>query len=427
MVSYLEIKQLLQDLYAQRRDADATVDETSDISITADNNDGETSIFLSNEQLREAYNSIQNYCCERLEMYNSQSFEVVLQNSGLPRIIRELGPIVDEVNGITYSIKRASLNYSMFLLSKIAECVKENGRAVYYELRHRVLHMQRYGTADREDTDLAAILSDLLRAYCLRIETTRPRTKVQLRKIASSFEFHYMYKRGIPMSEYTDIWDIYSMGRPGVRFVRTEVDTPPHRFYNDDVLDYYTMALESRDPFTAYISFYHVVEHYFDAVYRKKLTEEIKNKLTRPDFSYKNEEKIYELAKFIRKHMSSDDKSGKGDEFESLKYVLMAYVPIEELKKRISELDTQAISYYQNSFVPFTTSKKTKIAWADSQAVFINLATRIYETRNALVHSKSEQVDNQYRPYENKKDLTAEIALIKSVAELVIINSSEMM
>ena len=57
----------------------------------------------------------------------------------------------------------------------------------------------------------------------------------------------------------------------------------------------------------------------------------------------------------------------------------------------------------------------------------VNLATRIYETRNALVHSKSEQITNQYRPYENKKELMLEIVLIKSVAELVIINSSEIL
>ena len=176
-----------------------------------------------------------------------------------------------------------------------------------------------------------------------------------------------------------------------------------------------------------YISFYHIIEHYFDAVFRKKLTEEIKERITRPDFSYKNEEKLYELAKYIRRHMSNDDDSGKGNEFDSLKYVLMEYVPIEELKNRIRNLDPNAIEYYQNSFVQFTTSKKTKIAWSDTQGVYTNLATRIYETRNALVHSKSEQFANQYRPYENRKDLILEIALIKAVAELVLINSSEIL
>lgn len=123
--------------------------------------------------------------------------------------------------------------------------------------------------------------------------------------------------------------------------------------------------------------------------------------------------------------MGNDDVSGKGNEYESLKYVLMEYVPIEELKKRISALNSDAVDYYRDNYVPFTTSKKTKIAWSDPVGVFATLATRIYETRNALVHSKSENLANQYRPYENKRDLIAEIALIKSVAEMVIIYSSE--
>ena len=93
----------------------------------------------------------------------------------------------------------------------------------------------------------------------------------------------------------------------------------------------------------------------------------------------------------------------------------------------MNTIDATAREYYQNTFIPFTSSTKTKIGWTDTQGVITNIATRIYETRNALVHSKSEQAENQYRPYKDKKDLIREIALIRAVAELVIINSSEVM
>lgn len=59
--------------------------------------------------------------------------------------------------------------------------------------------------------------------------------------------------------------------------------------------------------------------------------------------------------------------------------------------------------------------------------MYTNLATRIYEIRNLLVHSKSEQVDNQYKPYKNKKELSAEIALIRAVAVITLINSSKIL
>lgn len=151
----------------------------------------------------------------------------------------------------------------------------------------------------------------------------------------------------------------------------------------------------------------------------------MQNRITHPDFSYKSEEKLYELAKYIKKHLNSDDESGKGNEFESLKYVLAEYVPIDELKRRISALDAAATSYYQTTKVPFATGKETKIPWTDTQGVYTKLATRIYETRNALVHSKSEQAANQYKPYENKNDLLLEISLVRAAAELVLINSSK--
>ena len=94
--------------------------------------------------------------------------------------------------------------------------------------------------------------------------------------------------------------------------------------------------------------------------------------------------------------------------------------PIEELMNHLALINPQLKDYYQNNLVPFTTSKKTKIMWYDTNGVYTNLATRIYETRNALVHSKSEHISNQYRPYENKNDLMSEMALIKGVKSMIL-------
>lgn len=91
----------------------------------------------------------------------------------------------------------------------------------------------------------------------------------------------------------------------------------------------------------------------------------------------------------------------------------------------IHQIALKVIDYYQNSFVSFNSSKKTKVCWTDVQGVYKNLANRIYETRNSLVYSKSKQAANQYKIYKNKNELSAEIALIRGVAEIILINSSE--
>lgn len=426
MATFLEIKQVLKEIF----NLESEVDETCDIIIpTSRFSSRESDIILSNIDLKNAFDNFQNYNTDKLELSTQKYREVALQHLGpMARGFTIIEPIVDSENGLTYSIGPASSEYSIFLLNEIADRFKAEGRRSIGDLRSRIRIILRHNTRrDFENENSMEILADFLRATTMKISSTETFSISKFRDFASSFEFQLIYKKGIAVSEYTELEEMYSLGNPLIHYSREEINTPPLRLYNKEVLDYYTMAMETRDPFTMYISFYHVIEHYFDTIFRKKLTESIKEKITHPDFSYKNEDKLYQLAKYIKKHMNSDDNSGKGNEFESLKYVLMEYVPLTELKNQIVSTNPNVVDYYQNNLVPFTTSNKTKIAWADTQGAYTNIATRIYETRNALVHSKSEQAANQYRPYKNKKDLVLEIALIKSVAELVIINSSEIL
>lgn len=426
MASYLEIKQVLKEIL----NLDMDVDESCDVIVPLGfYSSHESSVVLSNLELKSAFDNLEKYNTDDLELSLPDYREIAVQFLGpMARSFSTPEPIIDLSNGITYSIGPASSDYCLFLLNSIAERFKVEGPRSIGDLRGRIRIYLRHGIRRELDNENSMeLLADFLRATTIKISSAKPVPISKLRDYAASFEFHVIYKRGIAVSEYTDLQEMYSLGSSVVRRSREQITSPPLRIYNKAVLDYYTMAMETRDPFTMYISFYHVVEHYFDAIFRKKLTENIKGKLTHPDFSYKSEEKLYELAKYIKKHMNSDDDSGKGNEFESLRYVLMEYVPVEELENQIRSMAPDALAYYQNSFVPFTTSKKTKIAWSDTQGVYTNIATRIYETRNALVHSKSEQAANQYRPYKNSNDLALEIPLIKAVAELVIINSSEIM
>lgn len=425
MASYLEIKQTLAEILG----LETEMDEKCDIILDMDSHGEESSpLIFPNDILRESYDFLQCLMKDKLQLCTPQSREVALQFGGpLSRNSQDIEPIIDTVNNITYSIGPATLEYCLFLLDEIAEKAKTLGSRSYKDVRVRSRIAIRRVLNGQSTENALSLLPEILRAHTIKVESVELYPLKSLKEYASSFEFLIMYKRSIPISEYADIEDMYPTDSIGTHFLREEVDSPPQRIYNSAVLDYYTMAMEARDPFTRYISFYHIVEHYFDAVFRKKLTDEIKNKITHPNFSYQSEEKLYDLAKYIRKHMSSDDESGRGNEFESLKYVLAEYIPIEDLKARISSLDSRAVNYYQNRFVPFTSSQKTKIAWNNPEGVYTNLATRIYETRNALVHSKSEQAANQYKPYENRKELSAEIPLMRAVAEMVLINSSEIL
>ena len=57
------------------------------------------------------------------------------------------------------------------------------------------------------------------------------------------------------------------------------MDDPPLRKYNYDVVDYYRLAISSNDPYIKFISFYHVIEYFYDEVFKSKLIEDLKEKL----------------------------------------------------------------------------------------------------------------------------------------------------
>ncbi|MBE5965095.1 MAG: hypothetical protein E7252_09290 [Lachnospira sp.] len=198
--------------------------------------------------------------------------------------------------------------------------------------------------------------------------------------------------------------------------------TAPLRIYNEDVVDYYKMALSSKDPYIKYISFYHILEYYYDEVFKTKLIADLKNKITHPSFSYKDNDKLYDLASFIKNRWKANSEDGQGNELESLKYVLEEYIDITELQTRIEAYDNSSISYYANNKVPF--SNAPVIHFSDATGIITSLSKRIYFTRNALVHSKSSRDNKRYKPYKNEVELNKEIPLIQAIAELVIINSS---
>lgn len=205
----------------------------------------------------------------------------------------------------------------------------------------------------------------------------------------------------------------------------SNIDVPPLRLYTSDVVDYYTMAMSSDDAYIQFISFYHVIEYFYDEVFKRRMVEDIQNKITHPDFSYSNADKVYSLATFVRNRMKMNDEAGQGNEEQSLKFVLSEYINLDELEYRLSVLDPSIVDYYKNNKVPF--SKAPVFSFKDTQAVMSNIAKRIYVTRNSLVHSKSNSNNGRYKPYKDEKSLSKEIPLLRAIAEQIIIKSSKLL
>ena len=233
-----------------------------------------------------------------------------------------------------------------------------------------------------------------------------------------------MYRSGLALIEFSNIEEMFHLNRTvRERIDFEQLDTPPLREYMNDVVDYYKLALSSNDAYIKYISFYHIMEYFYDEVFKKKMINDLRDKITNPGFSYKNDDKIYEMALFVKNRLRMNDESGQGNELESLKYVLNEYIAIDELKNRISSIDSSAVLYYQSTKVAFCNAPP--IPWTDLQGVYTQIARRVYFTRNSLVHSKSGKNQERYKPYKDESELQKEIPLVKAISELIIINSSK--
>ena len=435
MATFYEVKHLLCKLLGQERlNDDEIVNNDDDIVFEPRSfrvRQETRQITILNSDLVELYNKVFSMNTNDLELYSEDGYEVAINmNYYLMRHQEFPFKAEDEINGISYEIGYPTAEYSLYLLMLVKDAMNQqegrNNRIPPMRLR-RSIGLDRVFNNEEENT-LETVLHKIIGECSLKIKNINESYKSldTFRKMKTSFLFEFMYKTGNSVIEFLDILDIYPMNNVmRSRIAETQIDAPPLRKYSEDVVDYYKQALASNDPYIKYISFYHVMEYFYDEVFKRKMVTDLKNKITHPDFSYKNEDKIYEIAMFVKNRLRMNDETGHGNELESLKYVLNEYVSIDALKTRINRIDLNALNYYQNNKVAFCNAPV--ISWSDSQGAFTQIAKRIYFTRNSLVHSKSGKNKERYHPYQDEKQLQLESPLVKAVAEAIIINSSEIL
>ncbi len=364
---------------------------------------------------------------ENLELYSANYYEVAI-DFDYPLVRREHYPVVsdDTTNGIKYILGFPTMEYCAFLLISIVDISnRQNSRRIPLPVRlmRASDSIRRFGN-DEQELSLQNLLPRMIGELSLKIETTDGKSLGAFRKYKTSFIFQFMYRSALALIEFPNIEEMFHLTRTAREKIDFEqLDTPPLREYMSDVVDYYKLALSSNDAYIKYISFYHIMEYFYDEVFKKKMINDLRDKITNPGFLYKNDDKIYEMALFVKNRLRMNDESGQGNELESLKYVLNEYIAIDELKNRISSIDSSAVLYYQSTKVAFCNAPP--IPWTDLQGVYTQIARRVYFTRNSLVHSKSGKNQERYKPYKDESELQKEIPLVKAISELIIINSSK--
>ncbi len=370
-------------------------------------------------------------------LYTGTSFEIPVKIASEHHIIGVRGllhmpPLYDSTNDLEYQVGLLSEEYLFFILTKL----KKKGLFDYAKReinrRLRLLHRA-------EETDTEDILELLKRnfllpfRYTLKIRRRKGKDAVtpsNLEELGDAFLFNLAYNLDVAIIKVTTFEEVYRVQKfRRLRRSRVEELEPPRRKYISDLVYHYQMAVSTESPVLQFLSYYHVLEHFFQRVYLDDLLQMIQDEITNPGFSYKRRKDLQRLYSKIKKRIELENQNKT--ELEALTLTLQRFIDVTEIKNLISWYDPYLIEYYQNNEVKF--SNGPKINWNEEKEHVIQMiAKRIYNTRNSIVHSKDLYKPNKgdlkklpkYIPFKHDKELQREIPRLRFIAEEVIIKSS---
>lgn len=379
-------------------------------------------IRYNNSKLQSLLEQVPNEV-STVEFFKDHKYYEVLIKDDMGQMYRNDYNDKDEQNNVEYNISLSSAEYIwyvLFSMFKYASFSSKNIRdfRFYNIIRMRIQNIRHY-----RETDICETydINSIFRLNSLKISTEEKWEDIKLKNLKEAFIFTSMYNN-YRFTDWCDCSDIFVERIQRQNSDLEKFDIVPYRFYEEDTVKFYKIASETEDPFIEYISYYHIIEYYFDKIYSDFLIEEVKNTITKPSFSYKKDSEIEVLIKFIENKTKNIKANGAGNEIEYLKVVLEKCIDINELKSRVDVIFTNSANYYQVNKVSF--SGAPKINWNDRDGINTILAKRIYKTRNSLVHSKSNYT-SFYNPYKDIEELRKEIPLIRAISELIIINFSK--
>lgn len=383
---------------------------------------------ISPERMAAIGKSLQAMDFEETALIGDRYYEVLVRPESprvlvpMQRIIDEQSETVDSSLGLQYRLSKCSDEYLIALLDKLSDDnLRDLSRDFYRYVSWRV-----ESGAPMSGLDLIDVLKELLpRIYTLQIRSSHYRSKDFLRDIATAFLFTLAYNLDlaiVPVRLLDEFVGAQRLRR--LRRLRLQEIEPPKRRYVEDLVYYYQLALATDSAALKYLSFYHILEFFFEEVYREELLASIRNHLTQPGFSPARPKDLQDIVSLVEKHLKRRGQEVNYNEQDALMYTLHRYVDRDQVVAQLYEFDSTLPDYYAQNVVAFSGGPPVQLEEPDLEKVYRALAARIYRTRNAIVHSKQGRKP-RYVPFEHDKYILKEIPLIRFIAESALVNSSE--
>src|SRR5690606_6117732 len=123
------------------------------------------------------------------------------------------------------------------------------------------------------------------RFMTLKIHSEKNKKLDEFIDLSTSLYFHISYNNDVSIVSQRTFEDLIRHTRiNSIRKTREDYLEPPKRSYLADIVYHYQQAVASENPALAFLSYYHVLEHFFESVFEEDLIDIIKTRLTHPQF-----------------------------------------------------------------------------------------------------------------------------------------------
>lgn len=359
---------------------------------------------------------------EETTLHSEYSYEILAHVEGpLPFIFRgDNLTLHDPDTQITYEVSVPSDDYLIWLICS----ANKNGSL--RDLVFSPIARERLRRIGEDEGILDALRRVLGNHPTIKIKSTSKTSIKRFHTLSNSLLFHLAYNLDVALVPQRFFAEIFRRGRITRmrRSSRDDID-PPRRTYNEDLVNHYVLGISTDNATVQYLSFYHILEHFFESVFNDELIETIKTAITLPSFSYKRKKDVASLVATIKKNLQIRSETITFSELQALNITLARFMTKQEVVEKLDEYDSSLVDYYRNEQVSFSDGPKIDLNSADTATLIKNLSKRIYQTRNSLVHSKDGD-RAKYTPFRDERHLVKEIPLLRFIAESVILKVSEL-
>lgn len=383
------------------------------------NKDTNKEFFLREQEFNDIYNNLQkNKSGNNYELFYGNYYEVILIIDSNHYIRdRENDIVEDNINRITYEYGNISDELTLSVILNMNPIKRK------YLISRLLLYVSRRSEFVKSNNIIDLFKELVFRCGSLKISTLNATSFERLKSYALSYSYTFMYNRQISVHFYDEV----QMGSLlPISYSRNKDFDSPKKFYNPELVSYYSEAISSTILSHQYLSFYHILEYFYEKIFSEDQIKKVREIITDVSFSYKHDKGIVKLIKAIQQ--KTMDKDVAINEKNALTLLIQKHINQDDLKTRLIERNGDEFLTVLNSKVSF--SGGNAIIFSNEESQFVNTLTdRIYKTRNSIVHSKESFAEgnknNKYKRIKDDKELLQEIALIQVMAEIMINEDSK--